>query len=760
MKSGICVLFTSLLLLAGCSTKQGEVAKGNKLYEAGKYAEASLEYRKAIQKDPQYGEAYYRLGLSAMKQDQGTEAFDALFRAVQLLPDSVDAKEKFAEVCLAFYLTDPRHPQNYYQLLTQVSSQLLAKNPNSFKGLEIKGYLASSDRKPQQAIALFRRALQIDSSDPAISAELAQNLLLNGQSQEAEQLALNLIQQNKAYGPIYDFLYRQYLTTGRAAQAEEVLKTKVKNNPTNADYTLELAAHYFGLHKQADMQATLQRLLDDPKNFPLARLTVGDFYTRLRDYPDAMQNYEQGARSDSKDKVLYQKRIANAFLVQGKSGDALPIVEQILKENPKDHEALLIQDSLLLRSGKAEEVDQAGRELLALSKETPKDAAVWFGLGQAKQLQGDAEGARTEYLEALKVQQNYLPARYALAELGLVNQRPQEALQQTNEILKVRPDDSRARLLHARSLAATGNDSGAQDELNAMAKGAPRNTQVQLELALVALSQHKYEEARSIFTKLEDSGDPRAVVGLSETYLAEKQFQKGFDILQAALKRSPGSPLVHEQFAKAAALTGRYDLAVAEYQKLLSAGPKSVANRMRLADVYALKGDNNNAILQYQQAEQLAPNDLQVGVALADALFKARRISEAGTQYEKVVRAHPDNPGALNNAAFFLSETGGNLDEALNLAQRALEKVPGQPGYSDTIGYIYLKKGQRASAIQTFTNLARKYPQFATFRYHLGLALYENGDKAGAKKELEAALADHPAQQDVQRIKELLDKIS
>jgi tetratricopeptide (TPR) repeat protein len=152
----LCVLVTSLLAATGCATKQGYVAKGNKLFDAGKYAEASLNYRKAIQKDPQYGEAYYRLGLSAIKQDQAAQAYQDLFRAVQLLPNNIDAKEKFADVCLAFYLADPRHPQNYYKQLTQISDELLSKNANSFDGFKIRAYLADIDRKPQEAIALFR----------------------------------------------------------------------------------------------------------------------------------------------------------------------------------------------------------------------------------------------------------------------------------------------------------------------------------------------------------------------------------------------------------------------------------------------------------------------------------------------------------------------------------------------------------------------------------------------------------------------------
>jgi len=54
----------------------------------------------------------------------------------------------------------------------------------------------------------------------------------------------------------------------------------------------------------------------------------------------------------------------------------------------------------------------------------------------------------------------------------------------------------------------------------------------------------------------------------------------------------------------------------------------------------------------------------------------------------------------------------------------------------------------------------RKYPKYPAFRYHLGMALLEKGDKTSAKKELGTALAAHPSRQDEMRIKELLGKIS
>ena len=162
MKQTTCVCAVIIAFGAGTAciaTKQTYLSRGNKLYDAGKYSDASLNYRKAIQKDPKFGEAYYRLGLSAVKQDQPRLAYDSLYQAAQLLPNNVDVMEKFADVCLSYYLVDPSHPQFLYKQITQLSGELLSKNPNSYEGLILKGYLAETDRKPKEAIDSFRKAL-------------------------------------------------------------------------------------------------------------------------------------------------------------------------------------------------------------------------------------------------------------------------------------------------------------------------------------------------------------------------------------------------------------------------------------------------------------------------------------------------------------------------------------------------------------------------------------------------------------------------
>jgi len=760
-KLGVFVVIGFAALTACRTSKESYVAKGNKLFAAGKYAEAELQYRNAIQKNVQYGEAFYRLGLAELKLEKPSDAQRALVRAVQLLPDNIDAKEQLGSLMLQYYMIDPRHSQNYYNVVKQISDELLAKDPNSFEGTREKAYLTLSDAKTAEAIALFRKAHDLKPSDGTVALALAQNMIRSGQSKAAEQLALDLISKQKTYPSMYDLLYELYLTQGRQAEAENILKTKIANNPNNAGDVLQLADYYFIVHKQAEMKATLQRLVDNPKEFPEARFQIGDFYVKLKSYPEAVQSYEQGARSAKGAlRIEYLKRAENALVADGRREEASQVVEQILRDDPKNEEARRIQAGLLLVSGKSNNIATAEHEFQDLSKDNANDAAVWLGIARAEELKGDLNAARLHYLEAVNKRKNYLPARYALAEIGLIQERPDQTLQQSEEILKINPSDPRARLLHAQALVRTGSSAVARVELTNLVKDAPKDVQAQLELGLLSLSERKYAEATSIFDKLRATGDPRAYAGLARSYTSQRQFEKALEILRDGQKKTGGATLLVSEIGTTAALAGQFDLAISQFREVTESQPRSVSARLSLGDAYELKGDETNAVAAYREAFNLAPQDLTAGLDLAKALIAAGLMNQAKGHLQTLLQSHPDDPLVMNQMAYFLSQNGGDLDEALRLAQRALEKIPGQPSFSDTIGCIYLKKGLKSSAMQVFSNLVQKYPKYPTFRYHLAMVLLENGEKARARRELDTALGDHPSREDSAQIKALLGKIS
>src|SRR5437763_3270004 len=138
--------FTALILTAlapaSCSRdpnylKQKYLESGNKYFDAGRYHEASIYYRKAITTDRKYGLAYYKFALTNLKTNAVAGAVPALQRAVGLLtpgtPEADDATLKLAEIMVVAAQSQERS-DDLVKEVAEYAAGMLKRNPNSWQG--------------------------------------------------------------------------------------------------------------------------------------------------------------------------------------------------------------------------------------------------------------------------------------------------------------------------------------------------------------------------------------------------------------------------------------------------------------------------------------------------------------------------------------------------------------------------------------------------------------------------------------------------
>jgi predicted Zn-dependent protease len=113
----------------------------------------------------------------------------------------------------------------------------------------------------------------------------------------------------------------------------------------------------------------------------------------------------------------------------------------------------------------------------------------------------------------------------------------------------------------------------------------------------------------------------------------------------------------------------------------------------------------------------------------------------------------------MNNFAFLLAESDGDLDRALTLAQRARQIVPNVVEFSDTLGWIYLKKGMLNQSVEIFRDVVDRDPARSTYHYHLARAYYLKGDQAGALAEARTAEEKHPGDAESKQIQALIAQL-
>jgi Flp pilus assembly protein TadD len=735
--------------------------RGHQRFASGDNAAAVLEYRKAIQKDPQFAEAHYQIGRALAKLGQFREAYDSLQRAEQLVPNRENIRVELGNLILAAYLGDPNHPQPLYDQLKRISTQLLARNPKSADGIRFQGELTLTDRKLSEAAALFQQANAIRPMDPAIVGPWVETLLKDGQYQEGEKLAWQLIDSKKSFSLIYEVLYAHYMAQKRYAEGESVVQARIRNNPGDVNSVLQLGFHYHHLNQNAQMLGTLQRILDDPKTYPQGHLHVAEFYSNVSMPDEALRELHTGIKTDPGNKTVYLSRIAGIQVAQKRIADATETVQEMLKEKPHDRDARAMRAILLLDSGRPEKLDLGISEMTALLKENNEDATLHYSLGRAQMAKANWDAARKELQEAIRIRGNDVPARLALLQISANSNSYPDVLRYSGEILTLDPSNRAARFWTAVARMGQGNYDQARLDLTRLQKEYPNSKDVLLQLGLLALKEKRFKEAESIFRKSYEpsSSDARPLEGLVRTYVAQDDLDNALLAAQAEVKNSPGSLPAHALLAAVASVSGKSTLAIEQRQWLAARDPKNPARHIELAEAFQAAGEMGRALDAFQQARQLAPSDGRVVAAIAFLQDAAGQRAEAKVNYQLALQMDPGNASILNNLAYLLADTKDNLDDALRLIKDAQHQAPADPGIADTLAWIYIQKNYNEGALQILNKLLKEHPSDSTYRYHLAVACLQSGDRARAKQELEIALSYKPEKDTAARIKALIARI-
>ncbi len=742
------ILLAATLAATGCgrSAKQ-YVDRGNQLFAAGKYEDAAINYRNAIKKEPNSGEANYRLALALLKQNKVSDAYQTLIRAVDLSPQNTQAKVELASLSLAGYAQDPRRPAALYNRAATLTDQLLTANPNSVEGLRLKGTIAVLDKRNADAIAAYRRAVQLSNGLPEIRSALADALFRDNQPEEGEREIKAAIAQHPQFGPAYDLLYVQYVRGKRWAEAEDLLKQRIASNPKDAGAVLQLAGFYFGRQHPDESEKLINSLLERRDTFPQADLLAGDFHTLTRSRDKALADYERGLARDKVRDKTYRERLASVLAMLGRRDESLKYLDAVLAKDPKDLTARALKVSVLVEMGGAQNLTNAALLANDLAKDAPANARIQMLTGQAALAKGELDAATTRFQQAARADGRITAPHLALARLYLLRKNYPALLEQANAALAINASDENARLLHISGLTLTGAYAQAKSEAEQLAALTSHPQQVQMQLGIIALAQKHYGEAEAYFQKLtrENTGDLHPLAGLVSTYLAQSLPDRALQLLEEEKKRSPDSLGTEALIVSTAEASGKFDRALSELQNMAAKSPNSADVQIRMAELQKKQGNNAAALEALRRARQLDPNRRGIEAAIANLLDEMGNKAEAVASYRKALSESPGNPVILNNLAYLLTETSGDLDEALRLATEGARKAPGNPNLQDTVAWIQFKKGNASEAMPVFSAITQKYPNDATFRYHYASVLLRKGDRAEARQQLQTALTKQPA---------------
>jgi len=160
------------------------------------------------------------------------------------------------------------------------------------------------------------------------------------------------------------------------------------------------------------------------------------------------------------------------------------------------------------------------------------------------------------------------------------------------------------------------------------------------------------------------------------------------------------------------------DLAIAEYEKIVSLQPKDVEDRMVLGQLYTVKHDTKKAEDQFKTAQAIEPDSEEVILNLARLYVESGDVAHAA----KVIEAVPLNDrspkmeAALGSAYDQLKQP----KDAIAAYQRAADMDPGDAHALEALGQALLASGQLDEALKQFKLLADADPENTEALIHIG----------------------------------------
>jgi cellulose synthase operon protein C len=563
-----------------------------------------------------------------------------------------------------------------------------------------------------------------------------------------------------------------YLRMGTPARALEVLQRPLNRGDRDRQLMAVAGEAYLAVGdfpKAAQYFEQMSAL--DPKN-ATARMRLGQVRFAEGDTEGAIRDLEAASALDPNVSPADLALIAN-LLRQKQFDQALAAVGKLEKKQPNNplvynlkgivyltkrdpaaaranfERALQIQTDYLPAVGNLAQLDRlekkpdtARKRYDAILEKEPNNELALLGLaGLLQSLGGDPNEIESVLKKAVTANAQSVNARAALVSFYLRRGDGKQALLAAQEANTALPNDPRTLELLGQVQLATGD------------------------ATLAVGTFGKLVAARS--------GAVEPLMRLARALVVVKDYDKAVERLREALAINPELFEANREIVAIYAMSGRTEQALREIKAIQRRRPDDARGYVLEGDLWGSQQKWAEAEAAFKAAQKRAPDDGMIAVKLhatsssagkgtaADAVadkwlrdhpkdlvlrnyFAERALRKqdyksAARYYQALVAQQPDNVRFLNNLAWVAGELGD--PKALSYAEKASALAPADPAILDTLGMLLIKKGDVTQGVDKLRQAAQLGPNNSDIRLHLAKALIKAGDKAAARKELDALAA-------------------
>jgi len=770
--SGIVLLAAVTLTACGGpeERKAKYLAKANEYMEAANYPKARVALRNVLKIDPKDAEAYYLFAQVEEKEKNWRNAVQLYQEAVRLVPDHAAALITLAKYYLEARLTEQ---------VVQAADTVLKNNPHHPQASALKIAAQAVTEAAIPSVIPNAEALAKEfPTEPDVAILLATLYGQQRRYREAETTLRRALDSHPRDLDLLNNLSRILTQANNMAGSEAVMRLMVTAEPTSIDHRVRLARFYVGQGAQNKAEAVLREAIALDPNSEQRRIMLAELFVNTKDVAAAEQVLLDAAaqiphsthiqfglsalyRKSGQDLKARQRyaqlveeytdkpvgleakvKLAEMDFMEGKQVDAERHVQEVLKANPRSSDGLILTGRMALARRNGKEAVQAFRTVL---HDQPELATIHYLLGQAYQLTGDMNLAKESFERAVVLYPDQVDAKRSLAILESKSGHYQQARARLDDLLKQRPDDVIALDMLMTLDLVTKNWKGAEQTLTRLRQVSTGNNS----MALLAEgrfyeAQRRLSEASRVYERAAvlAPNEPEPLLSLVKVEVALGQATQSRTRLEALLASHRDHSFAHGLLGEVLALTREYDAAALHYREAVRVNPKWMTPWLNWATLSLSQKKPDIAVQVLVEGLKAIPESEELHMLLASAHSEQGQIDLAIAAYETTLRLNPRNLLVANNLAVLLVDhksDPSSLQRAFSLS-RDFEKAAPHPLFIDTLGWVRFKMGQQEEAIRLMKQAVSKSPDMSVLNYHLGIALFQSGQRAEARIHLSKAL--------------------
>ncbi len=591
----------------------------------------------------------------------------------------------------------------------------------SYQALFVKAQKAGARRDYPEAEALLTRIVAETDTLPEAWLYLGRARHALGDHDRAVAAFAVYLGMRPGDGSAWFFLGRTYLAFGRAREAIACLKTAIDKGRQDAETWALLGFAELRLKRSGKAVASLEKALSlAPEDQRIFRAYLNALYVHAirlvsRGAPDeavGMLGFVIDHGLDGPAQRLYRAR---AYRTLGKLREAISDLDEAISCAPDDSSLRLLAATLKFSVGDSEgamaDIQRSGASLPDRAGSPLSADAIDRWRIMVALRQGDNKTALKAALDRIRNGESDAAIRAVAAQANYELRRFDRAAAHYRRAIEADPGAPEFRLGLALSLCELADYPGARlASRSAAARGAARDDTLYVD---VLCDVNTGVDPSIVLSKVQAllrsrPGDPRLMQALGECLYKTGRPDLAVAWFDKVLMVWPGHELAMLYGISAAESLGDTKIAVKRYSEYLALYPDNAAVRKEYIDLLVSVSAWRDAAMCIEEGNAFGATRGNEGL-LALCLRNSGRYREAAAIYRNLLRASPKNVDLLLGLSYSLNKSG-----ASGLAADLLERGAAFIGTSSepylALGVLKARLGQAEKAAQSFLKASELAP--------------------------------------------------